>query len=59
MTDFQVLLMTDSSSSCRDKTSRVMEHIESWKEHKVKGSMVLHFDGSGRIARFQLTVEGH
>jgi hypothetical protein len=42
----------------KDKTDKVLAEIDRWKKLKLKGSMTLHFDGGGNIARFQLTFEG-
>jgi hypothetical protein len=42
----------------KDKTDKVLAEIDRWKKLRLKGSLVLHFDGSGRVARYQVTMEG-
>jgi hypothetical protein len=42
----------------RDKYLHVQEQIVAWRDQRIKGSMTLYFDGSGRIPRFTVTYEG-
>ena len=42
----------------KDKTDKVLAEIERWKSTRIKGSITIHFDGSGRVARYQVTMEG-
>jgi len=42
----------------KDKTDKVLVEVYKWKETRLKGSITIHFDGSGRIARYTVTLEG-
>ena len=42
----------------KDKTDKVLAEIEKWKKLRIKGSLTLYFDGSGRVPRYTCTLEG-
>lgn len=42
----------------RDKTDQALSEIARYKLVKIRGSITLHFDGSGIIAKYSCTYEG-
>lgn len=40
-----------------DKTEKAFRQVAEWKRDKVKGKIVLHFDGSGIVAKAEETKE--
>ena len=42
----------------RDKTDQALSEMARYKLQKIRGSITLHFDGSGVIAKYSCTYEG-
>jgi hypothetical protein len=40
-----------------DKTEKVFRRVAEWKAAKVKGKIIMHFDGSGIVAKAEETKE--
>ena len=49
---------THDSTSVRDKTDQALSEMARYKLAKIRGSITLHFDGSGIIAKYSCTYEG-
>jgi hypothetical protein len=39
-----------------DKTTRALEEMRRWKEQKRRGKIILHYDGSGDIAKIEVSL---
>ena len=55
-----IVIQNDCTSTAweRDKTESALNEIARYKLQKVRGSITLHFDGSGVIAKYTCTYEG-
>jgi len=47
--------MNTSDQSKQDKTDRAFAELTRWKEQKRKGKIILHLDGSGDVAKVEVS----
>jgi hypothetical protein len=57
MSDKNYIVKNSSVSCDKDKTETAFRTVQQLKQDKIKGKMVLHFDGSGRVARVEVIQE--
>lgn len=57
MNDKNYIVKNNSVSCDKDKTETAFRTVRQLKQDKFKGKMVLHFDGSGRVARVEVIQE--
>lgn len=57
MSEKNYIAKNNSVSCDKDKTETAFRTVQQLKQDKIKGKMVLHFDGSGRVARVEVIQE--